>query len=99
MERVQIPTLKTTFARWPAYVSEARKAFKEKGEAIRLGPDDYAPLSPREAALLLRNSAFLTHQYSCFHVRVEGDFVLAWFSDKPVDEDEEQRWQDWAVQH
>ena len=97
MERVPIPTVKSNFGRWPRLVSEARKAFKEKGEAIRLGPNDYAPLSAREAALLLRNSAFLTHQHSCFHVKTEGECVLVWFSDRPADEDEEQGWKDWTV--
>ena len=95
MERVPIPTLITNFSRWIKFVSEANKAFKEKGEAIRLSPDDYAPLSAREAALLLRNSAFLTGQHSHFHVKTERDYVLVWFSDRLVDLDEEDRLQNW----
>jgi hypothetical protein len=96
MERVPIPTVKSNFGRWPKLVGEARKAFKEKGEAIRLSAEDYAPLSAREAALLLRNSAFLTHQGFGFHVKTEQDYVLVWFSDHATDEDEEERWRNWS---
>jgi hypothetical protein len=96
VERIPIPTLKTNFRRWVFFVDEAKKAFKEGG-AIRLGSDDYAPFSPREAALLIRNSAFLTSRNSNLHVKTEQDCVLVWFSDQPVDEDEDERWRDWAI--